>query len=499
MLLSASQDFALHEGNTVIPKVVKAIINNHLIFMIPQRYGILFDLAGNMKLNTLLLFFILPICTYATRPSQIIHSYKISLAEHQDIQTLGYAVLKLDLVKGKHYKQKVVDEASKGLRFWKKFSITSNNGRVSEGLLYPDFETLPDSGIVHLNIRSKYYRGKQKSVTLRIPVLERIEIVSKSTSGFGPGSTIDFAIQGFFSDGRSFILDGSKEFYGLKLADFNISVDDKRLNSLSFNIPGNYTPTVRPLDFKVEHKRYKISGEYFQLVDYKLAYSRKWTGNKGPDGLNGQYAKTVYNRNGNDGQNGDDGARGEDGQLVRIYAMAFKLSDSLVIIKMKVKFGDQFALYTVNSQGGSVVLSAKGGQGGTGGSGGHGGDARLLYRSLGYGVKGGNGGNGGRGGNGGNGGQFVIFTDSASIELVRSALVLSNPGGEGGAGGQRGGKGFGTSPQIPNQPLTSLLLSLGPYNGKKGDEGEPGSKGNNGPAEIYNFMATSDLANLLNY
>jgi hypothetical protein len=409
--------------------------------------------------STLLLFIALLSIhnSHAIRPSKVIHSYKISLASQQDLPQLGYALLRLELVKGNKRKEKDIEGEVAGTRFWKKFDISTSNGVVRDGLLFPDFETLPDSGDITLHVKSRYYRGKEKTFRLRLPVLTKIEIIPEREANHGQGSVLRFDIKGTFSDGRSYLLSDKRGYHGFMKSDFQVIVNRELRQDLSYTVP--YLSTEQnSMVIEVSHKRKDISGKYKVRIDHKVRYREAYTASNGHDGSDGNTPASTKGCRGRNGNNGSNGVKGEDGKTLMIYARVYSV-DSMSILKIKVSDGNAYNYYTINCDGGRLSMELRGGKGGNGGDGGCGGDAyaRCSTES----VYGGDGGNGGHGGDGGRGGNAVIFTDSFSIACLRQALDISNPGGEPGDGGRRGGRGQGEGPSDKNQSFLSLLLPGG--------------------------------------
>jgi len=449
-----------------------------------------------MKRNILLilisLIFYKP---YAIRPAQVIHSFKITLSSQQDIPVLGYAVLKLDLVKGKNYKKKEFEGSQEGVRFWKRLIVRSSNGYVRDGLLFPDFNSLSDSGIIILSVKSKYYRGKEKTFSIKIPVLKQIEILPERNEGYGIGSILHFKVIGTYSNDESYELSESSDYYGFKKEDFRFMVNKENISNFSTILP-EMNSLDRHINISAIHKTRNLSCHYHLLMDYKIAYYSAFAGSKGINGWNGNNPSSSKGRNGENGTNGTNGGDGEDGKTLMVYAGVFKI-DSISVVRLKIKIDQNYHYYTLNCDGGELKLLSQGGEGGNGGNGGDG--ANAYTRNSTETVYGGNGGNGGNGGKGGRGGRFVIYTDSASMDCVQQVLKLLNPGGSAGQGGKRGGKGFGEGPDKNNQSLLSVLLGTGSYNGYKGANGHDGYQGESGMAASWELISRNELDNILNF
>jgi hypothetical protein len=167
-----------------------------------------------------------------------------------------------------------------------------------------------------------------------------------------------------------------------------------------------------------------------------------------------------------DGKNGDDprdrgkmfiplitasegrpGLPGENGKdlIIRIWKQYDTLLNATLLkgeITEKLN-PDSKTYFIINTKGGSLRVTARGGNGGQGGAGAEGADGRDRSDKPGRsGGDGGNGGKGGPGGDGGTGGDITLYFDT-SADPFFDLIYLDNSGGSGGFGGSGGSGGKG--------------------------------------------------------
>lgn len=213
----------------------------------------------------------------------------------------------------------------------------------------------------------------------------------------------------------------------------------------------------------------KLTASISIPIDYNVALTGNFNGRTGEMGQAGQKgdngtddgsmydnrSKGDKGKPGRDGGPGGAGQTGSDADNIKIYVTTttHKISgDILVQVVVTDVNGGNPKYYIFNPKGGSLNISAdggQGGQGGTGGTGGSGGKGMWVKsderkQEGGDGGDGGNGGMGGAGGDGGAGGSITIYCDPSAQEFL-SKIVTSNDGGAGGNAGSAGSGGNGGS------------------------------------------------------
>jgi hypothetical protein len=190
----------------------------------------------------------------------------------------------------------------------------------------------------------------------------------------------------------------------------------------------------------------------------------------GRDGRDGNTGKNGYatSTNGTAGGKGENGENGEDGPELDVLVELKEGSEGkfllLDITDMKTFQKRQIK---VNTDGGSLLLTVKGGDGGQGGRGGRGGPG------TGTGL-GGNGGAGGNGGDGGRGGKVTIrFT--AAAKPYAKLITINNPGGKGGKAGPGGF--YGPSGANQGKNLAGIIFESAVTIANNGNQGKEGSAG----------------------
>jgi hypothetical protein len=214
----------------------------------------------------------------------------------------------------------------------------------------------------------------------------------------------------------------------------------------------------------------------------------------GADGDDGQDAPETgegaadggaggHGASGGHGAPGDRGGRAPD---VRIWIRRAEVpGQPRPMIQVLAETAETRRPMLVDPEGGSLFVSARGGDGGRGGNGGRGGDGGRGGRGVrgGTGGDGGNGGDGAAGGDAGDGGTVVIVADPTAQAFLGSIRVV-NPGGAGGSGGMGGHGGDGGS------------ASNGGAGGRPGTDGRPSSPGRDGapgPAAQVNVQSVGPL------
>jgi hypothetical protein len=219
------------------------------------------------------------------------------------------------------------------------------------------------------------------------------------------------------------------------------------------------------------------------IDDYQCSLSGLFgmSGTSGFDGLSGS--------NGSDGGNGSNGWSGPDLDVFTDVYYDTIIDQELMYVRVLEPDDNKEHNYLINTQGGSIQITSRGGSGGDGGNGGNGGSGATgetgTYTTRtewltdststtvteqepgGRGGDGGNGGNGGYGGQGGNGGNiYISYTPNAEPFLFMiSAQSIGGMGGSGGWGGSGGSGGSG---------------GLGNPSGSSGNSGCGGSSGISG-------------------
>lgn len=169
----------------------------------------------------------------------------------------------------------------------------------------------------------------------------------------------------------------------------------------------------------------------------------------GLSGTQGSGGRGSDGSNGGDGSNGQDGSRGLDVHIwMRLAGAAGDAGAASPLLQVKVSAGARQSLFLIDPQGGSLRVSANGGQRGRGGAGGRGGRGGSGGNGFPPGLSGldGHPGADGRPGSAGAGGTITVSVDPAAQPYL-STLSWSNRSGDGRAG---------PAPDIVIEPVPSL-------------------------------------------
>ena len=172
------------------------------------------------------------------------------------------------------------------------------------------------------------------------------------------------------------------------------------------------------------------------------------------DPMTGQVGTQGSGGRGSDGGNGGDGSNGQDGSpgaAVQIWmrlAAASGDAGANPLLQVKVSAGGRQNLFLIDPRGGSLEVSANGGQGGRAGAGGRGGRGGSGGNGFPPGFSGLDGRPGADGHTGGPGaaGTISVSVDPAAQAYV-SSLSFSNHGGDGRPG---------QAPKISIEPVPAL-------------------------------------------
>lgn len=169
----------------------------------------------------------------------------------------------------------------------------------------------------------------------------------------------------------------------------------------------------------------------------------------GLPGTQGPGGRGSDGSSGGDGSNGQDASPGLDVHIwMRLAGAAGDASAARPLLQVKVTGGTRQSLFLIDPQGGSLRVSANGGQGGRGGAGGRGGRGGSGGSGFPPGLSGldGHPGADGRPGSSGAGGRITVSVDPAAQRYL-STLSWSNRSGDGRAG---------PAPNIVIEPVPTL-------------------------------------------
>jgi hypothetical protein len=346
------------------------------------------------------------------------------------------------------------------------------------------------------------FGGKESS--LQDKKITSIALSAGEKPVLAPGGEISIGMTATLEDGKEMKTQGLLEGK-VKWGNYIVTVTGGtfyegtiRINSDPRKIQG-YKVSVKCALFK--------DSTQFKTMDWTLDFVANYTANfDGAAGENGKWAdKGATGRAGSNdsqgrggdgekggrGQDGEHGGNGRNGQSVDVYVTAFKTENGTTLLKVycKSKSLDQEDFFIVNPNGGTVTISARGGQGGQGGHGGDGGGggsggngherggntSEGSYGVGGTGGDGGDGGNGGNGGDGGDGGNITIYLDPSAAAYA-GIFKYDTSGGERGLWGSNGsGQGPGGGGDADTHGQTGRSGHDGKM-GEMGRSGQPGPK-----------------------
>jgi hypothetical protein len=211
-------------------------------------------------------------------------------------------------------------------------------------------------------------------------------------------------------------------------------VSDGKTGHVTVSIPSH--PDVKAADLDIPF-RYDVK---FTAHFDGAKGSDGMNGTDGTDGISGSPGSTDPNNpsaggngsNGSDGSNGGDGGAGGDAPNVQILVAVQQPADPTGhnLLQISVTANGKSRFFLVDPQGGSLYVSADGGQGGSGGRGGRGGRGGSGGIGSPNGSDGmsGSDGHNGSDGSAGRGGLITVTYDSQA-QAYLTALHLSSSSG----------------------------------------------------------------------
>lgn len=383
---------------------------------------------------------------------------------------------------------------------WINFKIEVDGGSVFLGDLHFDQTAKP---LKNNGITVRIYSRKSKELLHEQQIMYNypidIELYPKNEFDYAPKNRIVLGMDVQYNNGAVI----SEDIVGLtNPKNVYLSVSGGFYNLGAINI--------EPDPFKIVNHTVEIVGLSPQnpevsdtlrfLLDYRTTYKKSYTVSHGANGVNGMAGSngSSVNCHGEDGGHGQRGQNGYNGVELDMFVDVYYdtiINQELLYVEIKDLWSGDIDRFLINTDGGSLYVSNKGGNGGNGGNGGSGGAGingkdgewfeekttnkdgdTTINKYRGAGETGGDGGRGGDGGDGGFGGQggYVTITFTKAADWYQHLITIYNSGGEGGHGGSyghggSGGKGGAGSPQGED--------GRSGWNGRSGDNGYDGARG----------------------
>jgi hypothetical protein len=311
---------------------------------------------------------------------------------------------------------------------------------LAAGLLVLSVAGLSGCNSIQVHLGMKVYLAK-------IPVSSMVASLS-GDPGIAPGEKTPLVVTFTQPDGKVLTTEGKGKgkvlWADLVVTPAVVKVNKKGVLSLAHDPRKSDGKTGHVVITAPSHP--DLKAELDVPLDYDYAFSANYSGSSGTsgtDGTNGidgtQGSPGSIDPNnpspggnggsGTDGGNGGDGGTGGDAPHVAVVMTLRAGAHPLLQIGVTPQGGKE-RFYLVDTQGGSLTVTANGGNGGSGGKGGSGGHGG----SGGIGTPNGNSGSDGHAGLDGNDGQpgrpgsFTVTYD-ASAQPYLSALKLVNQGG----------------------------------------------------------------------
>jgi len=342
---------------------------------------------------------------------------------------------------------------------WKRFQVHPIGATFHKGRVTPiPAEAYANGNQITLEIQDAKFPGRVLYVNYEVPY--PVELQLSGDSHLVPNQPLPLRARLTFSNGK--YIKGSLYEVMQKLprergrSPLKIQSSHLRVQPDGLLIRGSLAYR-ESLDIVLEHIWAGLEARHVVTVDYETQQIGRFAGLKGNNGLAC-----------------DDGKNGSHGQSVTLCALS--QNGYLHLLAMTPR--DTFP-YLISDAGEGFKLDVRGGNGGHGGDGWDGCDGKD--------TAGEDGDDAGDGGRGGNGGSITVWTDEASLPVIKRLLSWDNSGGRGGNGGEGGDGGRG------GQDETGKCLP----NGCDGYDGDSGNGGYHGPDPVFELMSRDDLFDLL--
>lgn len=384
---------------------------------------------------------------------------------------------------------------------WKNFEVEADGATFSLGKISI---TRSDSAFYKSGIPVRFYSvyepDKVFTDTIRMDYMTEIKLFPTNKFRAIPGDDVEFGMEIFYQNGIRQTYKSLSKIDHFE-DDFDVKVRSSRFKKSEFYIFDDPAEIVNHKSGVMVQSKWnpQIYDILEVLLDYRAQYRYSGSGMWGMNGFWGSSGSSGgMGEHGRPGQDGEPGKPGDYGHDLDVYVDAYQdtiLHTTLIKVNIFDVNTRKSKRFMINPDGGSLYVSARGGDGGNGGDGGRGGNGgtgrvgatyteevkeiivvkdtsgRAIQKEITKtvtrqrpgeeGGRGGEGGWGGPGGPGGNGGYVIVYFTPTSEPYLKY-LDIDTRGGDGGRGGIGGAGGEGGAGGSGN-----------PY-GRKGRDGRNG-------------------------
>lgn len=282
---------------------------------------------------------------------------------------------------------------------WERYNVSVAGGEFKGGKIYVSDKLVPSKGkYVGISVSPEKHPELKKELLIPLNYEISVEFIPDEPFEKSPGSVIEGWVVSTFNNGteRSF----KKLNNSSQSANFRFETLGGNWEKGKFIVDSNFldienhtaslvvTPVLNP----------EIADTFSVLLDYKKHFAGNFNAAGGSWGMSGsQGGSGAPGCDGGNGGFGQDGETGDNAPDVGVWADLYYdsvLSCSLLYVYTLNFWNDAENFYLLNPEGGSLTITAAGGNGGSGGD-------------------------GGRGGNGGNGHDGEIWFETVLVKKFR--------------------------------------------------------------------------------
>lgn len=276
---------------------------------------------------------------------------------------------------------------------WRHFDISVSGGIFNNGKVYVSPRLTPSKGkYISISVSPKKQPELKKEMLIPLNYETSVEFIPDEPFEKSPGSILTGNVVSTYNNGA--IRTSGKLSTDKQAANFSFEttggnwVNGKFIIDTDFISIENHTASL-----VVSLAEYpEIADTFSVLLDYKTNYLANFNAAGGSWGMSGhQGGSGAQGCNGGDGGFGQDGGHGNNAPDIGVWADLYfdsLLNCNLLYVYTLNFWNDAESFYLLNPEGGSLTVTAAGGNGGSGGDGGRGGsggngrDGEIWYETV---------------------------------------------------------------------------------------------------------------------
>lgn len=276
---------------------------------------------------------------------------------------------------------------------WGKYNVSVTGGEFKGGKILVSGKLVPSKGkYIGISVTPEKYPELKKEILIPLNYETSVEFIPDEPFEKSPGSILTGSVVSTYNNGT--VRTSGKLSTDRQAANFSFEttggnwVNGKFIIDTDFISIENHTASL-----VVSLAEYpEIADTFSVLLNYKTNYLANFNTAGGSWGMSGhQGGSGAPGCNGGDGGFGQDGGHGNNAPDIGVWADLYfdsLLNCNLLYVYTLNFWNDAESFYLLNPEGGSLTVTAAGGNGGSGGDGGHGGnggngrDGEIWYETV---------------------------------------------------------------------------------------------------------------------